>query len=94
MGIVFLVAAGSYTPGRCLQGKSLPEASKGLLLREAWPYGAGVFNIMCALLAEKRAKAVAIREMVFEGILLIVRAGRMVVSDIVVGKTCSEIYSF
>lgn len=44
-----LAPSASYTPDRCLQGKSLPSATRGELLRVDLPYGTGVFIIMCPL---------------------------------------------
>ena len=46
---MLLAPSASYTPVRCLQGKSDPDASNGELLREDFPNGVGVFMIMCEL---------------------------------------------
>lgn len=67
-----------------MQGKSLPDGSSGLLSIDAGPYGDGVFKTMWPLVADRRAKAVAMKEMVFEGMLIVVRAGRNVGIGIVV----------
>ena len=46
MGIVAVDLAAAYTPGRCLHGKSDPSATRGELVNESAPYGAGVANFM------------------------------------------------
>jgi hypothetical protein len=49
---MLLAPSASYTPVRCLQGKSVPSARSGELLRVDLPYGTGVFIIMCPLVSE------------------------------------------
>lgn len=46
IGMTFLAFSTSYTPGRCLQGKSDPDASRGLLLIVDAPKGTGEVIIM------------------------------------------------
>ena len=61
MGMVLLAPSVSYTPERCLQGKSEPSAANGLLFKDDLPYGVGELMIMWLLTAEKSAKAEAMR---------------------------------
>lgn len=70
---MLLAPSASYTPVRCLQGKSDPEASKGELLREDFPNGVGVFMIMCELPKAASPKTAMV---VDESMLILVESGR------------------
>ena len=77
MAMVLLAPSASYTPVRCLHGKSDPSAASGLLLSVDLPYGVGVAMIIWAFPVEKsmatRARRAAV---VLECIVKIIRAGR------------------
>lgn len=59
MAMVFEAPSASYTPERCLQGKSLPSASSGEVSRVDLPYGVGDSISMWALMEEMQRRRVA-----------------------------------
>jgi hypothetical protein len=63
----WFISVTSYTPVRCLQGKS--AGARGELLRELKPYGTGYFILMCADALAARAK----RAMALENMLTVER---------------------
>ena len=72
MGIMLLTPWASYTPGRCLQGKSDPSALIGELFKVAAPKGVGVTMVICAFAEVKSVMATATRVALAESILLLV----------------------
>jgi hypothetical protein len=72
MVIVFEAPSASYTPDRCLHGKSLPSAISGELVRVDLPYGVGLNMSMWALteaMQSRSAAAMALKESLVEAIL-------------------------
>jgi hypothetical protein len=72
MTIVFEAPSASYTPDRCLQGKSLPSARSGELSRVDWPYGTGLDIFMWAFTEATQRRsvvAIALKESLVESIV-------------------------
>jgi hypothetical protein len=72
MAIVFEAPSASYTPDRCLQGKSLPSARSGELSRVDLPYGVGVSIIMWEFTEATQRRSVvamALKESLVESIV-------------------------
>jgi len=68
--MIFEAPSASYTSLRYLQGKPLPVALSGELLRVDLPYGVGLSMIMWALTEtmQKRTVATALKESLVEAI--------------------------
>lgn len=70
--MILFAPSASYTPLRCLHGKSLPSAARGLLLRVEAPYGFGWDSFIWAFVEEKKMMVAAMAVILIEGMTMVV----------------------